>query len=184
VLVGTSSLAQGDERLGHIALRALADQPVHVVATFPAGIPPGLPRTPNSTVCRFVPHDLVLERAICVVTHGGMGTTVKALAHGVPVCVVPFARDQAEVARRVQVAGCGTRLTSKRLTPRRLRRAVLRAATMAAGAERVAKGFTATGGVERGADLIEQRSLSIGTRGGTGLSPRPSRGGGATPDVR
>jgi MGT family glycosyltransferase len=183
VLVGTSSIAQGDERLGHIALQALADQPVHVVATFPAGIPPGLPRTPNSTVCRFVPHDLVLERAVCVVTHGGMGTTVKALDRGVPVCVVPFARDQAEVARRVQMAGCGTRLPPKRLTPRRLRSGVLRAATMAVGARRVAKGFAATGGVERGADLIEQRLLSIGTCGGTGLSSRPSHGGGASPNV-
>ena len=184
VLVGTSSIAQGDARLGHIALQALADQPVHVVASFPAGIPAGLPRTPNSTVCRFVPHDQVLARAICVVTHGGMGTTVKALDHGVPVCVVPFARDQAEVARRVQMAGCGTRLPPRRLTPRRLRTAVLRAATMTAGAQRVARGFAATGGVERGADLIEQRLLSIRARGGTGLSPRPSRGGGASPDVR
>ncbi|NTY58076.1 glycosyltransferase [Mycolicibacterium sphagni] len=184
VLVGTSSIAQGDARLGHVALQALADQPVHVVASFPAGIPPGLPRTPNSTVCRFVPHDLVLERAICAVTHGGMGTTVKALDRGVPVCVVPFARDQAEVARRVQVAGCGTRLLPKRLTPLRLRGAVLRAATMAEGARRVAEGFAATGGLERGADLIEQRLLSIRARGGPGLPPSPSRGGGASRDGR
>lgn len=184
VLVGTSSIAQGDARLGHIALQAFADQPVHVVASFPAGVPPGLPRTPNSTVCRFVPHDLVLERAICAVTHGGMGTTVKALDRGVPVCVVPFARDQAEVARRVQVAGCGTRLPPKRLTPLRLRGAVLRAATMAEGARRVAEGFAATGGLERGADLIEQRLLSIRARGGPGLPPRPSRGGGPSRDGR
>ena len=183
VLVGTSSIAQGDARLGYVALRALADQPVHVVASFPAGIPPGLPHTPNSTVCQFVSHDLVLDRAMCVVTHGGMGTTVRALERGVPVCVVPFARDQAEVARRVQMAGCGTRMPPKRLTPRRLRGAVLRAATMAEGAQRVANGFAATGGVERGADLIEQRLLSIAAHGGTGLSPGPSRGG-ASSDVR
>ena len=29
-----------------------------------------------------------------------MGATQKALAHGVPVCAVPFGRDQFEVARR------------------------------------------------------------------------------------
>ena len=58
----------------------------------------------NATVCQFAPHHAALERAVCAITHGGMGTTVKALDRGVPVCVVPFARDQAEVARRVQVA--------------------------------------------------------------------------------
>ena len=159
VLVSTSSIAQADATLGRIALEALADEPVHVVATFPAGVPDGLPRTPNATVCRFVPHGAVLDRAICAVTHGGMGTTVKALDRGVPVCVVPFARDQAEVARRVQVARCGTRLPAKRLTAARLRAAICRATTMAEGARRVAAGFAATGGVARGADLIEQRLL-------------------------
>lgn len=160
VLVGTSSLAQADAELGRIALRALADQPVHVVATFPAGIPGELPQTPNATVRQFVPHGAVLERALCVITHGGMGTTVKALDRGVPVCVVPFGRDQAEVARRVQMARCGTRLPAKKLTVARLRAAVAKAATMADGARRVAAGFAATGGVARGADLIEQRLLS------------------------
>lgn len=160
VLVNTSSIAQADAELGRIALRALADEPVHVVATFPAGVPRGLPRTPNATVCRFVPHGVVLDRAICAITHGGMGTTVKALDRGVPVCVVPFARDQVEVARRVQVAGCGTRLPAKRLTAERLRVATHKAATMADGARRVAAGFAATGGVARGAELIEQRLLT------------------------
>ncbi len=157
VLVTTSSIAQADAELGRIALQALADEPVHVVATFPAGLPNGLQRTHNATVCRFLNHGAVLDRAICAVTHGGMGTTVKALDRGVPVCAVPFARDQAEVARRVQVAGCGTRLPAKRLTAGRLRAAVREATTMVEGARRVAAGFAATGGVARGADLIEQR---------------------------
>ncbi|MGO9928634.1 MAG: glycosyltransferase [Mycobacterium sp.] len=165
VLVSTSSIAQADARLSHIALQALADEPVHVVATFPAGVPRGLPPIPNATACRFVSHRAVLDRAICAITHGGMGTTVKALSRGVPVCAVPFARDQAEVARRVQVAHCGTRLPAKRLTAARLRAAVREATTMADGARRVAAGFAATGGVARGADLIEQRLLGSSTAG-------------------
>ncbi|GAB3029782.1 glycosyltransferase [Mycobacterium bourgelatii] len=165
VLVSTSSIAQGDAKLGHVALRALADEPVHVVATFPAGIPPGLPRTSNATVCQFIPHGMVLDRAVCAVTHGGMGATVKALDRGVPVCAVPFARDQSEVARRVQMAQCGTRLPAKRLSVTRLRSAVLDAMRMADGARRVAAGFAATGGVGRGADLIEQRLRSSGGAG-------------------
>lgn len=159
VLVNTSSLRQADEPLGRIALRALADEDVHVVATFPAGVPADLPRSDNATICRFVPHAAILGKAACAITHGGMGTTLKALDRGVPVCVVPFARDQAEVARRVEVARCGTRLRAKRLTPARLKAKVRQATTMADGARRVAAGFAATGGVARGADLIEQRLL-------------------------
>lgn len=164
VLVNTSSIRQSDAALGRIALRALADEPVHVVATFPAGIPPDLPRPANATVCRFVPHGPVLQRASCAITHGGMGTTLKALDRGVPVCVVPFARDQAEVARRVEVARCGTRLPTRNLSPARLRAKVRAAMTMGDGARRVAAGFAATGGVARGADLIEQRVLRSAAR--------------------
>ncbi len=159
VLVNTSSIRQPDAALGRIALHALADEAVHVVATFPAGVPPDLPRPSNATVCRFVPHTAILDRASCAITHGGMGTTLKALDRGVPVCVVPFARDQAEVARRAEVAHCGTRLAAKKLTPARLRAKVRKAMTMVDGARRVAAGFAATGGVARGADLIEQRVL-------------------------
>lgn len=159
ILVSTSSIKQADSILGRTALEALAGEPVHVVATFPAGVPPDLPRPANATVCQFAPHDAVLDRAVCAITHGGMGATVKALDRGVPVCVVPFARDQAEVARRVQVARCGTRLPAKKLTAARLLAKVRTAMTMTEGARRVAAGFTATGGVTRGADLIEQQLL-------------------------
>ncbi|MGA8544403.1 MAG: glycosyltransferase [Mycobacterium sp.] len=164
VLVSTSSIRQADAVLARTALQALADEPVHVVATFPAGVPRELPEVGNATVCRFVPHSALLEKASCAITHGGMGTTVKALDRGVPVCVVPFARDQAEVARRVEVARCGTRLPARKLTATRLRDAVRRAMTMTDGAQRVAAGFAATGGVGRGAALIEQHMRRSATR--------------------
>ena len=159
VLVSTSSIKQADTVLGRTALQALADEPVHVVATFPAGVPQGLPEVANATVRQFVPHGALLDRACCVVTHGGMGTTVKALDRGVPVCVVPFARDQAEVARRVEVSRCGIRLPAERLTAPTLREAVRSTMTMVDGARRVAAGFAATGGVARGAELVEQHVL-------------------------
>lgn len=184
VLVNTSSIAQADAKLGETVLRAFADQPVHVVATFPAGIPAGLCPPPNATVRQFLPHGPVLDRAICVVTHGGMGTTVKALDRGVPVCVVPFARDQAEVARRVQVAEAGTRLPPRRLTPARLRRAVHEAVSKAPGAARVAAGFAATGGVTRGAELIEQRLLLLARSAAAGRPLPSARGCAVTSKLR
>jgi len=183
VLVTTSSIAQADARLGRIALQALAGEPVHVVATFPAGVPCALPAPPNATVCRFLNHGVALDRAVCAVTHGGMGSTVKALNRGIPVCAVPFARDQAEVARRVQVAGCGVRLPAKRLTAARLREAVRTAIAMADGARRVSAGFAATGGVARGADLIEQRLLHRVPPGLPRAALPPPRGRSVSPDI-
>jgi MGT family glycosyltransferase len=164
VLVTTSSEEQADADLVITAIAALADEPVHVVATVPAGQPDGVTASPNATVCRFVPHGIVLDRAVCAVTHGGMGATQKALARGVPVCVVPYGRDQFETARRVEVAQCGTRLPAKKLSAQRLRAKVREAMTMTDGAKRVASGFEATGGVARGVDLFEHRVLGLNAR--------------------
>src|SRR6202035_2258348 len=121
VLVPTSSDRQADSHLPVAAMAALADDPVHVVATYPSGVPDGIVAPRNATVQKFGPHGLVLDRAVCAITHGGMGATQKALARGVPVCVVPHGRDQFEVARRVEVSRCGTQLPAKKLSPPRLR---------------------------------------------------------------
>ncbi|MDT5335227.1 MAG: hypothetical protein QOD90_732 [Mycobacterium sp.] len=160
ILVTMSSERQDDAALGITAVAALADQPVHVVATFPAGVPPGIALPANASAVQFVSHAAVLDRAVCAVTHGGMGGTQKALGRGVPVCVVPHGRDQFEVARRVEVAGCGTRLPARRLTASRLKAKTLQAISMTEGARRVAEGFVATGGVRRGADVLESRLLT------------------------
>lgn len=80
VLVTTSTDYQADTALVRTALQALAEEPVHVVATLPAGDPDTLEVPANAHVERFVPHSFVLERAVCAITHGGMGGTQKALA--------------------------------------------------------------------------------------------------------
>jgi MGT family glycosyltransferase len=155
VLVSTSSEFQDDGRLAATALEALRDVEVSVVATLPSADRRAIDPPPNARVEAFVPHGPLLERAACVVCHGGMGITQKALAAGVPVCVVPFGRDQLEVARRVEVAGAGTRLPAGRLNAARLRRAVEAAMEMHGGARRVQAGFAAAGGARAAADELE-----------------------------
>lgn len=162
VLVTTSSEFQDDGRLVQTALDALKDEPFSVIATLPAGDPASCDVPANARVDRFVPHAPILDRAVCAVTHGGMGATQKALARGVPVCAVPFGRDQLEVARRVEVAGAGTRLPARRLNPDRLRAAVRTAVERAPGARRVAAGYEAAGGASAAADAVEQRLLARG----------------------
>lgn len=164
VLVSTSSEFQDDGRLISTALEALAGEDVHVIATVPAARVEGLTLPRNAHAAEFLPHTPILARAACAVTHGGAGATQKALAAGVPVCIVPFGRDQLEVARRVEVADAGTRLPAHRLSPDRLRAAVREAMTKTAGARRVADGFAATGGAQTAAEAFEALARATAPR--------------------
>jgi MGT family glycosyltransferase len=164
VLVTTSSEFQDDGRLVRCALEALAGEPVHVVATLPSNDPSRFTAPDNARVLTFVPHAPILERAACAVTHGGMGATQKALARGVPVCAVPFGRDQFEVARRVEVVGAGARLPAKRLSPERLGAAVKLAMRCREGAGRVAAAYRRAGGAVAAADAVEELISSTAAR--------------------
>lgn len=156
VLATCSTEYQADEELLRAALEGLAGEDVFVVATTAAADPARFRAPPNARVERFVAHSPLLARAACVVCHGGMGITQKALAAGVPVCVVPFGRDQLEVARHVEVASAGVRLERRKITPARLREAVREARRRKGGAERVAAGFRAAGGAARAADELQR----------------------------
>jgi MGT family glycosyltransferase len=155
VLVTCSSDFQNDGRLVEATLAGLADENLFVVATTAGVDPSGFQVPRNARVERYLPHQPLLERAACVVCHAGMGITQKALAAGVPVCAVPFGRDQFEVARRVVVADAGVMLPKGKLRPKRLRAAVQEAMTKTPGAAAVAAGFEAAGGAAAAADALE-----------------------------
>jgi UDP:flavonoid glycosyltransferase YjiC (YdhE family) len=95
-----------------------------------------------------------------------MGITQKALSFGVPVCVIPFGRDQHEVARHVAVAEACVTLSRRRLTPASVRDAVRRTRACTDGARRVADGFRSAGGALRAATAVESlltsRSITEG----------------------
>ena len=154
VLVACSSEFQDDGTIARAALDGLTDD-FRVVVTSAGVDPAGLPVRGGAVVARFLPHRPLLERASAVVCHGGMGITQKALAHGVPVCVVPWARDQLDVAAHVEVAGAGVKLARKRLSPDRLADAVQRTLRCAPGAARVRAGYEATGGASAAAEALE-----------------------------
>jgi MGT family glycosyltransferase len=156
VLVTCSTEFQNDGKLAQVALEALSGEDVEVVVTTAGVDPASFTPPPNARIERFVPHRPVLERAACVVCHGGMGITQKALASGVPVCVVPFGRDQFEVARHVEVAGAGTRLPASRLRPERLRSVVREAMGKKEGAERIAAAFASAGGPRAATEALEK----------------------------
>jgi len=174
VLVTCSTEYQADGAIIEAALTGLANEDVFVVATTGAVDPVAFRPPPNARVERFVSHGAILARAACVVCHGGMGITQKALAAGVPVCVVPFGRDQLEVARHVEVAEAGVRLDPKKLTPARLCEAVARARAMQKGAARIAAAFQRAGGPTLAADEFE--SLLGKERGLDDKKPQAAKG--------
>lgn len=154
VLVTCSTEAQNDRPITEGTLEALADAPLYVVATTAAEDPSTFRVPANARIEKFVPHGPVLDRALAVICHGGMGITQKALAKGVPVCVVPFGRDQLEVGRRVEQAKVGLMLNRGQLTPRAIFDAVQSARDLKSQALQMAKAFERAGGAARAADEV------------------------------
>jgi UDP:flavonoid glycosyltransferase YjiC (YdhE family) len=116
VYVTFGSVAGGLEGFADLypaVLGALGDQPVRVLLTTGRGVDPAdLPPVPaNTRVESWWPQADVMPHAAVVVGHGGFGTTMGALAAGVPQVVVPlFSIDQRLNAEHVAAAGAGVLL--------------------------------------------------------------------------
>ena len=108
VLVAMSSTFQDQAASMQRVIDALAALPVRaVVTTGPAVDPDDVVAPEGIVVIRSAPHTAVMKHAAVVVTHGGHGTVMKALAADVPMLVVPHGRDQPDNAARVVARGAG-----------------------------------------------------------------------------
>lgn len=156
VLVSVSTELQDDGDIIRTALEALADEPGSVVVTTAALDPADFePPHDRVRIAKFLPHAAIFPEMDVVVTHGGMGTVQRSLAAGVPVCVVPWGRDQSESARRAQVSEAGTFVPRQQLTAARLKAAVHQARERRPGARRLATAFGEAGGARRAVELLE-----------------------------
>ena len=108
-------------------VRGLADAPVNLLVTVGReGDPASLgPLPANTRVERYVPQTLLLPHCAAVAFHGGSGTLISALTHGLPLVVVPLKADQPENAARSAAAGAARVLLPGDLTPDAARAAVL-----------------------------------------------------------
>jgi MGT family glycosyltransferase len=121
---------------------ALGDQPDHV------------------TVELWVDQPEVLRRATVVVSHGGSGTFLGALARGVPQLCLPQAADQFRNAEGGQRTGAALALAPGEATTTSVRAAVERLLAdeeLRRGAERVAAEIAAMPSPAEVASLLEQR---------------------------
>ena len=160
VLVTTSSEKQADTNLVPTAMTALADEPVHVVATLPAGQPDDL----RVAQCDGVPvrpaRRGARPRSMC-----GHARRDGRDSKGAR----PWRTGVRRAVRARPIRGRTARRGSPVRHPPAGQETVAAAAAhegarsddMTAGARRVAAGFAATGGAARGADLFEQRVLGL-----------------------
>ena len=93
-------------------LAGLADLDADVVVTVGRDLDPAaFGATPGHVrVERFVPQDEVLATTDLVVSHGGSGSLMAALAHGLPSVLLPLGADQPHNALRARELGVATTL--------------------------------------------------------------------------
>ena len=90
-------------------LQAAAALPVEVIATVGRQRDP-LPfaeRWPNVRVERYIAQAELLPRSDLVVCHGGSGSVIGSVAHGVPLLLFPMGADQPHNAARCVALGVG-----------------------------------------------------------------------------
>ena len=161
VLVAPSTVHDPDFRLVRKTLRALAGEPVRVLAAWnrrpaPAGVALDVP--PNARLVEWLSYSRVMPRCDVVVCHAGHGTVARALEAGCVVVACPAAGDMAENAARVDWAGVGVRVPRRFVAAGPLRLAVRRAlgdVAMRARARELAAWAAGRDPAGRAAELVE-----------------------------
>jgi UDP:flavonoid glycosyltransferase YjiC (YdhE family) len=89
------------------AIAGLRDLPGSVVVTVGREIDPASvgPQPANVHVHRFIPQSLLLPHCDIVVSHAGSGSVIGALAHGLPMVLLPMGADQPLNAARAEALG-------------------------------------------------------------------------------
>lgn len=107
-------------------IEGLRTLPVNLVATIGHEIDPAElgPQPPNVRIERYVSQSLLLPHCRLVVSHGGSGTVIGALAHGLPLVLIPMGADQMVNAERCAALGVGRALDVMAITPELARVAV------------------------------------------------------------
>lgn len=101
--------------------------PVDAITTIGRRLDPATfdPLPANVRLEQYVPQSLVLPRCDVVVCHGGSGSVLGALAHGLPLVVLPLGADQPQNAGRCKATNVGVALDAATVTPHEIRAAIL-----------------------------------------------------------
>jgi UDP:flavonoid glycosyltransferase YjiC (YdhE family) len=142
-------------------ITGVRDLDVNLITTLGRNLEPEQfgPQPSNVHLVRYISQALLLPRCDVVIAHGGLGTVLGTLSHGIPMVLVPLGADQpANVARAVAL-GTGIALEPDQRTPDAIRdavRAVLADPTYRRNAERVRDEMAALPGPEYAVELLER----------------------------
>jgi UDP:flavonoid glycosyltransferase YjiC (YdhE family) len=108
-----------DTSIFRAVLEGLADAPVNLIVTVGSANDPAALGDPpaNAHVERYIPQSLLFPLCSVVISHAGSGTTLAALAHGLPQLLIPQGADQFVNADRCLEAGVGSRLLPDQVSP-------------------------------------------------------------------
>ncbi len=107
-------------------LAGLRELPANIVVTLGRDIEPEElgPQPDHVHIAQFIPQARVLPHCSAVVSHGGSGSILGALAHGLPQVLLAMGADQPVNAARCEELGLGRSLDPVRATPETVRAAV------------------------------------------------------------
>jgi UDP:flavonoid glycosyltransferase YjiC (YdhE family) len=142
-------------------LSGLRELPATVIVTVGRSLDPDRfgSQPDNVHIERYIPQSLLLPYCDLVVNHGGSGSVIGALAHGLPLVVLPMGADQLPNAQRCEQLGVGVVLDAVRATPRMVRdttSALLHDADAREAAERIRDEIAALPGPDAVVPVIEQ----------------------------
>ena len=155
---------------GDLFVRALAGLralPINIVATVGEGIDPDEfgPQPANVRIERYIPQEAILPACSLVVSHGGSGSVLGALAHGLPMVLIPMGADQPLNAIRCEQLGVGRMLDPIVATPASVGEAVsivLADPRYRRTAERFRDEIAALPGPEHAVKLLERLAIAKG----------------------
>jgi MGT family glycosyltransferase len=126
VVVSFSTLFQDQGRTIRNCIAALEGLSCRGVVTLgPVLEPADFPAPETVLVVKSADHDQLVPQAAAVITHGGHGTVLRPLRHGVPLLCLPMGRDQPDNAARIEARGAGLTLAPES-DPAAIRSAVRR----------------------------------------------------------
>ncbi len=142
-------------------LAGLRDLPINLVVTVGRHIDPAEfgPQPANVYIERYIAQSLVLPQCSLVVSHGGSGSVIGALAHGLPLVLIPMGADQPMNAARCEALGVGRVLDALGATPETacdVVSAVLADPSYRRAAERMRDEIAALPGPEHAVMLLER----------------------------
>jgi len=159
-----TAFATGSGDLFARVIAGLRGLPITLIVTVGRRLDPAaLDAQPaNVHIVRYVPQSLILPRCDLVVSHGGSGTVMGALAHGLPLALVPLNADQPLNAARCVALGVGRVIGARDITPEAAREAIaamLADPTYRRNAGRVRDEIAALPGPEHALGLLERLAV-------------------------